>query len=182
MVTCELCLHGETIMRFVLIDRIDRLDSGRHAEGHKQIAAEEDYFRDHFPGYPLVPGVLVLESLAQLGGRLVEASVRHASGRRVLPMLAKIEHAKFLHAVRPGDRLDLAVDIVAITDDAARATGVASVAGRKVAAAGMMYAMLDVSPTGTHLDIDQVRALCEWSDRVWREVGPQPDLETREDS
>src|ERR1700674_5117736 len=93
-------------MRFVLIDRIDRLEPGRRAEGHKLVAPDEDYFRDHFPGYPLVPGVLVLESLAQLGGRLVEASVRETSGRRVLPMLAKFEHAKPVRPVPPGDRLE----------------------------------------------------------------------------
>src|ERR1700674_3072235 len=124
-------------MRFVLIDRIDRLEPGRRAEGHKLVAPDEDYFRDHFPGYPLVPGVLVLESLAQLGGRLVEASVREASGRRVLPMLAKLEHARLLRQVRPGDRLDLSVEIVALGDDAARATGVARVGGKKAATGGL---------------------------------------------
>src|SRR5438132_6848228 len=118
-------------MRFILIDKIDRLEPGKSADGHKLIAHDEDYFRDHFPGYPLVPGVLVLESLAQLGGRLVEASVREASGRRVLPMLAKFEHAKLVRQVRPGDRLDLSVEIVAIGDDAARATGTARVGGKK---------------------------------------------------
>src|SRR5258706_16015082 len=101
-------------MRFILIDKIDRLEPGRLAEGHKLIAKDEDYFRDHFPGYPLVPGVLVLESLAQLGGRLVEASVREASSPRVLPMLAKPEHAKLLRQGCPGDRLDFSVEIVAI--------------------------------------------------------------------
>src|SRR6201987_5994138 len=107
-------------MRFVLIDKIERLEPGLRADGFKQIAPDEDYFKDHFPGYPIVPGVLVLESLAQLGGRLVEASVREQSGRRVLPMLAKFEHAKLLRQVRPGERLDLAVEVVAIGDDAAR--------------------------------------------------------------
>src|ERR1700674_4673926 len=119
-------------MRFVLIDRIDRLEPGRRAEGHKLVAPDEDYFRDHFPGYPLVPGVLVLESLAQLGGRLVEASVREATGRRVLPMLAKFEHAKLVRPVRPGDRLDLSVESVAIWGDCPRGAGKARVKGRKV--------------------------------------------------
>jgi 3-hydroxymyristoyl/3-hydroxydecanoyl-(acyl carrier protein) dehydratase len=159
-------------MRFVLIDGIDRLDLGTRAEGHKQIAPDEEYFRDHFPGYPLVPGVLVLESLAQLGGRLVEASVRAASGRRILPMLAKVEHAKFLHSVRPGDRLDLAVDVVAIADDAARVTGVARVGARKVAVAGIMYALLDVGQAGDRLDPAQAAALFDWSDRVWQQIRP----------
>src|SRR5580700_4162356 len=105
-------------MRFILIDRIDRLEPGKRAEGHKLISRDEEYFRDHFPGFPVVPGVLVLESLAQLGGRLVESSVRNSTGHRVLPMLAKIEHAKFLRSVKPGDRLDLTVEAGAITTDA----------------------------------------------------------------
>jgi len=159
-------------MRFILVDRIERLEPGVRAEGYKQIAPEEDYFRDHFPGYPLVPGVLVLEALAQLGGRLVEASVREASGRRVLPMLAKVEQAKFLHQVRPGDRLDLSVTLEALADDAARVTGVARVGTRKVGAAGIMYAMLDVQRAAGTLEPGQAQALFDWSDRIWAELAP----------
>ena len=161
-------------MRFILIDKIDRLELGKRAEGHKLIASDEEYFRDHFPGYPIVPGVLVLESLAQLGGRLVEASVRDGTGRRVLPMLAKVGHARFLHPVRPGDRLDLAVEMLAVTEDAARVTGVARVGARKAATAEIMYAMLDVSRDATSLDEAQAAALYGWSDRVWQELGWTP--------
>jgi 3-hydroxyacyl-[acyl-carrier-protein] dehydratase len=160
-------------MRFILIDKIDRLEPGRSATGYKTIAMDEDYFRDHFPGYPLVPGVLVLESLAQLGGRLVEASVRETSGRRVLPMLAKFDHAKLIRPVRPGDRLDLSVELVAIGDAVARAIGTARVAGKKTATAEIMYAMLDLSEAAGQLDDDQTRALYEWSDRVWSELKGQ---------
>jgi len=157
-------------MRFVLIDKIERLEPGLRADGFKQIAPDEEYFKDHFPGHPIVPGVLVLESLAQLGGRLVEASVRQASGRRVLPMLAKFEHAKLLRQVRPGERLDLSVEAVAIGDDAARVNGVAKVAGRKAATAEIMYAMIDVDQAAGHLDAAQTAELSEWSDRLWKEL------------
>src|SRR2546428_12805517 len=116
-------------MRFILIDRIDRLELGKRAEGHKLISPDEEYFRDHFPGYPLVPGVLVLESLAQLGGRLVEASVREASGGRVLPMLAKVEHAELGRQGRPGDRLGLSVESVCLRGDGARGNGGGRVRG-----------------------------------------------------
>jgi 3-hydroxyacyl-[acyl-carrier-protein] dehydratase len=157
-------------MRFVLIDKIERLEPGVRADGYKQIAPDEDYFKDHFPGHPIVPGVLILESLAQLGGRLVEASVREASGRRVLPMLAKFEHAKLLRQVRPGERLDLSVEALAIGDDAARISGVARVGGKKAATAEIMYAMIDVDQAAGHLDASQTEQLSEWSDRLWKEL------------
>jgi 3-hydroxyacyl-[acyl-carrier-protein] dehydratase len=157
-------------MRFVLIDRITNLEPGLMAEGYKRVSPDEDYFRDHFPGYPVVPGVLVLESLAQLGGRLVEASVMKASGRRVLPMLAKVEQGKFLRPVKPGDRLDLRVDLVALGDDAARVKALARVEGRRSASAEIMYAMIDVDRTGATLDEAQATALHQWSDRIWREL------------
>ena len=159
-------------MRFVLVDEIERLDVGSRAEGYKRIALDEDYFVDHFPGYPLVPGVLIVESLAQLGGRLVEASVRAAAGRRVLPMLARIENAKFVQPVRPGDRLDLEVDLIAIGDDIARVAGIARVGGRKVAAANLMYAMLDTAGAAAQLTRDQAAALESWSTRLWSELRP----------
>lgn len=154
-------------MRFVLIDRIDRLEPGQVAEGHKCVAPDEDYFRDHFPGYPLVPGVLVLESLAQLGGRLVEASARSSGGRRVLPILAKLDRVRFSQRVRPGDRLDLVTRMTAMTDEAARVTGIASVDGRQAAAADIMYAIVDVADS---LDEAQRGALVEWSEQIWREL------------
>lgn len=159
-------------MRFVLVDQIERFDVGRRAEGYKCIAHDEDYFADHFPGYPLVPGVLIVESLAQLGGRLVEASVRAASGRRVLPILARIENAKFIRPVRPGDRLDLEVDLIALGDDIARVAGLARVGGSKVATATVMYAMLDTTAATAQLTRDQVAALERWSTRRWTELGP----------
>lgn len=157
-------------MRFILIDHIDSLEPGVRAAGHKLVAPEEDYFRDHFPGYPLVPGVLLLESLAQLGGRLIEASVRQASGRRVLPVLAKVDHARFVSPVRPGDRLDLFVDMVSLGADAARVEGTARVGPRKAATAEIMYAILDVEVAGGRLDQTGVEALHSWSDRIWREL------------
>lgn len=160
-------------MRFILVDRIDRLEPGRLAEGHKIIGLNEDYFRDHFPGYPVVPGVLVLESLAQLGGRLVEFSVREARGRRVLPLLVKLDRAKLLGQVRPGDRLDLSVELSALSDRAARATGTARVSNNKVATVEILYALLDVAGGDTAMNDQQAKALEEWSDRVWRELHGQ---------
>jgi len=157
-------------MRFILIDHIETLEPGKRITGFKQIREDEDYFADHFPGFPVVPGVLVLESLAQLGGRLVEATIKEQTGRRVLPMLGKAEQAKFVRAVRPGDRLDLVCEAIAIGEGAARVNGTATVGGRRACTATIMYAMIDVQQAGEQLDPAQTAQLHAWSDRVWREL------------
>lgn len=160
-------------MRFILIDRIDTLEPGKRITGYKQIDPNEDYFADHFPGFPVVPGVLALESLAQIGGRLVEATVREQDGRRVLPMLAKVDQAQFRHAIRPGDRLDLTVDADGIGTDFAAVTGVASVGGKRVCNAKIKYVMVDVHEASQQIGPAQTAALHEWSDRVWRQLRGQ---------
>jgi 3-hydroxyacyl-[acyl-carrier-protein] dehydratase len=161
-------------MRFLLIDRIEVLEPGQRAEGFKQIASDEEYFDDHFPGYPLVPGVLVLESLAQLGGRLVEASVRATSPRRVLPLLAKVDHAKFIRPVRPGDRLDLEVQLLGLSAGAARVVATARVGEQVVAKAGLMFAVMDAAPSPAGLTERQAADLAQWSDRVWQQIRSEP--------
>ena len=85
-------------MRFVLIDRVEELELGKRATGYKRISPDEEYFRDHFPGHPVVPGVLVLESLVQLGGRLVGASIRKVTGRRVLPRGSRLSRPARAHS------------------------------------------------------------------------------------
>lgn len=160
-------------MRFILIDRIETLEPGKRITGYKQIDPADDYFADHFPGFPVLPGVLALESLAQIGGRLVEATVREQDGRRVLPMLAKVDSAQFRQTVRPGDRLDLTVDADGIGSDFAAVTGVASVGGKRVCTAKIKYVMMDVHEASQQIGPAQTAALHEWSDRVWRQLRGQ---------
>lgn len=157
-------------MRFILIDHIETLELGRRITGYKLIDQNEEYFADHFPGFPVVPGVLALESLAQIGGRLVEATVREQTGRRVLPMLAKVDSAQFRHAIRPGDRLDLSVDADGISADFAAVSGVGTVAGRRVCTAKIKYVIIDVEEASQQLGLTEMAALHEWSDRVWRQL------------
>jgi len=86
-------------VRFILVDDILDLDPGKYIRGIKRIAMDEDYFRDHFPGFPVVPGVLLTEMMAQLAGKCLDAE-NPARGRS---MLAAIESAKFRHWVNPGE-------------------------------------------------------------------------------
>ena len=86
-------------MRFILVDEILEMEPGRRIRGTKFISPDEDYFRDHFPGFPVVPGVLLTEMMAQTAGKCLDAE-NPARGKS---MLAKINAASFRDWVRPGE-------------------------------------------------------------------------------
>jgi 3-hydroxyacyl-[acyl-carrier-protein] dehydratase len=162
-------------VRFVLVDRVTSVDYGRQATGVKVFSPGDDYFRDHFPGYPLVPGVLLLESMAQLGGRLIEASLRERSGLEVLPVLAMIRDARFHEPVRPGDRVDLTAEIVSLAESRARIAGVAAVGGRKVASAEVAYGLLRLDDRLNTMSAEDVEHLRAWSRAEWRRLQAQAE-------
>ena len=86
-------------MRFILIDEILEMQPGRSIRGTKFISPDEDYFRDHFPGFPVVPGVLLTEMMAQTAGKCLDAE----NPGRGKSMLARITTANFRDWVRPGE-------------------------------------------------------------------------------
>src|SRR5512138_3447927 len=88
-------------MRFFLIDRITRWEPGRCAEAIKNIALSEDYFDDHFPRRPVMPGVLILEGMAQLSGLLLEAGLKARYDKDAKAVLTVIERTKFREMARP---------------------------------------------------------------------------------
>jgi len=94
-------------MRYVLLDRITALEPPERARGVKCVSLSDDVFADHFPGHPIMPGALVIESLAQLGGVLCEATMRLRGRDDLHALLVGIERAKFRRRVKPGDRLEL---------------------------------------------------------------------------
>ncbi|MFI9402369.1 3-hydroxyacyl-ACP dehydratase FabZ family protein [Nocardia sp. NPDC052316] len=93
-------------MRFLMVDAITELDDGRRAVGVKNAAMSEDYFADHFPQQPILPGVLVLEAMTQLARWLVITG----SGFRTTVVLSAVQHSKFIDFAVPGDRLTVEVD------------------------------------------------------------------------
>ncbi len=93
-------------MRFFLIDKIIAWEPGIQGRAVKNIALSEDFFDDHFPLKPIMPGSLIVEGMAQISGLLLEESVRCESGRNIKALMSIIKEAKFRRPAYPGDRLE----------------------------------------------------------------------------
>lgn len=112
-------------MRFVLLDRITTLDPPTRAVGVKCVSLSDDVFADHFPGHPVMPGALILEAMAQLGGVLVEASIRARGEADMHAVWTMIDRGRFRKVVVPGDRLILEATGARVTTDGGRVKVVA---------------------------------------------------------
>src|SRR5205085_10795186 len=102
-------------MRWIWIDRFLEFQRGKSARAVKSLSLAEDYFADHFPGYPVMPGALILEGLAQTGGILVG----EANDFREKVVLAKIPWARFHRDVMAGDELTYEVALVHLRSEGA---------------------------------------------------------------
>ena len=131
-------------MRFFLIDRITLWEVGIAAEAIKNVALSEDFFDDHFPRRPLMPGVLMIEGMAQLAGLLLEASLQQKHHRDGKAVLSVLERSKFRDMVRPGDTLRYRVEVSAVNENGGKATAKAFCGNRTVATSGMVFAFMQV--------------------------------------
>ena len=125
---------------FLLVDRIEELETER-VVGIKNVTVNEPFFAGHFPDYPVMPGVLIIEAMAQVAGVLVLNSIpdRHTK----LVLLASIEEAKFRKPVRPGDQLRIEMKLSKRKANIAKMHGTATVNGVVVAEAEMMCMLTD---------------------------------------
>lgn len=129
---------------FLLVDRIVELEEGKRAVGIKNVSINEPFFQGHFPGYPIMPGVLIMEALAQVGAVAVLIKPEYA-GR--LAFFAGMEDVKFKRQVVPGDQLRLEVEMVKIKGPIGIAEGKAFV-GEDLAASGTLkFALGPKGPT-----------------------------------
>ena len=126
-------------MRWIFLDRIVELVPGEHARGLKGVALSEDYFADHFPDFPVVPGVIQIEALAQLSGKLVEVTVFGNEGRWAWPILSIVRKAKFRRFVRPGDPLELHARLLELREESAMVKVTARVAGKVTTDAELLF-------------------------------------------
>ena len=99
---------------FLLVDRILDCTPGKSIRGLKNVTINEPYFQGHFPGFPLMPGVLVIEALAQVSGILAHLSGDAKAGGRSLIYFAGIDNARFKRQVVPGDQLILEAEVVRV--------------------------------------------------------------------
>ena len=126
---------------FLLVDRVLELEPNQRILAVKNVSINEPFFQGHFPGHPVMPGVLVLEALAQAGGLLTQLSIGDAeAGDEKLFYLVKIDNARFSRMVVPGDRLMLEVKLKRMIRNMAMYECSASVDGKQVASADILCA------------------------------------------
>ena len=125
---------------FLFITELRSVEPGQSASGSWQLTGEETFFAGHFPGRPTLPGVLMVEALAQLGGVAVLADPAHAGK---LPLFGGIERARFRRQVVPGEVLDLEVTLGRMSARAGKGHGVASVGGQKACEADLLFVIVD---------------------------------------
>lgn len=127
---------------FLLVDRILELEKGKKAVGIKNVTINENFFSGHFPTRPVMPGVLMIEAMAQTGGVLMLTNEVH-HGK--LALFMAMDHVKFRKLVEPGDQLVMEVEVVKDKDRIAQIRGVARVEGKVVAEADMVFSFVDAS-------------------------------------
>ncbi len=128
-------------MRFLLVDEILELTPGRFIRALKTMDPGEELFQDHFPGFPVVPGVLLTEMMAQAAGKCLYAE----NCQRGRPMLAQIKTASFRSWVRPGEQIMLEAEVRSSRPQFATASCHGSVTGRSVCSAELMFSFQPAS-------------------------------------
>jgi 3-hydroxyacyl-[acyl-carrier-protein] dehydratase len=122
----------------LLVDRILDIELGKRIVGLKNVSINEPYFQGHFPGFPLMPGVYILEALAQVGGILMIKSLNLEVGKYAV-VFAGIDDARFKKPVYPGDQLILELEVITLKKSLSKMKGTAKVDDQVVAEA-ILYA------------------------------------------
>jgi 3-hydroxyacyl-[acyl-carrier-protein] dehydratase len=111
---------------FLLVDKIIELEEGKRAVGIKNVSANEEFFNGHFPDYPVMPGVLIVEALAQVGAAAI---LIKEENRGRIAFFAGIDNCRFKRQVKPGDQLRLEVEMVRVRGSIGKGKAVATVDG-----------------------------------------------------
>ena len=125
---------------FLFVDRIIKLEYGKHATGIKNVTINDYFFKGHFPGHPVMPGVIIIEAMAQVGGVMMLVPEEN---RGKLAFFMAINNVKFRKPVVPGDQLVLEVEAVKVKSKTGQVRARALVEGKVVAEADLMFALVD---------------------------------------
>lgn len=154
-------------MRWRMIDRIDEIVPGEKASAVKGVTLAEDYFEDHFPKFPVVPGVLVVEALAQVSGKLIELSVFEERKLWPFPVLSMVRNAKFRRFIRPGEQIKLEASIAEIREESAVTKCKASVDGKTTTDVELLF-VFDPEGLSNALDQDELQDIeRQWLRMLW---------------
>jgi 3-hydroxyacyl-[acyl-carrier-protein] dehydratase len=125
---------------FLLIDRIEKLEAGKSIIALKNVTINEPYFAGHFPENPVMPGVIILEAMAQTAGVLAFVTQKYEKPREILYFFAGIDNARFKHIILPGDQMHLHLSIERNRQDVWRFNGKALVGETLACSADIMLA------------------------------------------
>ena len=131
---------------FLLVDRVIEYQAGERIVAIKNVTFNEPFFQGHFPGVPIMPGVLIIESMAQAGGVLVFKTLPDRD--RKLVFFMGINNARFRRPVRPGDQLRIEMDVVRVKKRFGKLQGKAFVDGKLVSEADILFSLVDRSDYG----------------------------------
>lgn len=145
-------------MRWRWLSRIDSIELGQRAAGRMVFPPESPFFEDHFPGFPVVPGVLLLEAMAQLSGKLIGYTVRKNRGDWPFPILSMANNVKFRKFVRPDEVACFETELTALRDESAVVQVKTRVNGKVVAQAEQMF-VFNAVPLASTAESERLEAL-----------------------
>ncbi|GIO26890.1 3-hydroxyacyl-ACP dehydratase FabZ [Ornithinibacillus bavariensis] len=123
---------------FLLVDKVLEMEEGRRVVGLKNVTMNEPFFQGHFPDYPVMPGVLIIEALAQVGAIAV---LGKEENRGKIGFLAGVDKCRFKRQVKPGDQLKLEVEIIRVKGPIGKGKGIATVDGELACEAEITFAI-----------------------------------------
>ena len=133
---------------FLLVDRIIELDMGKKIVGIKNVTINEPFFQGHFPGQPVMPGVLILEAMAQVAGVMALSTVPADQVQNKVIYFMTIDKAKFRRPVVPGDQVRFDMEVLRMRSNTMSFKGLATVDGNAVAEAEMMAMIVEREKKG----------------------------------
>jgi 3-hydroxyacyl-[acyl-carrier-protein] dehydratase len=150
-------------VRYFLLDRITDIVPRENARGIKNVTLTDEVLHDHFPDYPILPGALLVEAMAQLAGFLLEVSFNKEGAANTdvqRALLVQINSAKFSSPAEPGDQIELVATMASSLDAAAQVDTEASVGGQRIARAKLTFMMKTI-------DSDRVHEQRRYLYRLW---------------